>query len=179
MDDINITEPGVENPWITFSTTETTITLSNLQIRTMYEYQIQSVCEGTPTAWSATNYFTTMDGLVFITDGDWNNGNNWTGGQVPAEGADVIINANAVIPASYTAIANQITINGGSITIKDGGQLIHPQDVQATLEKQVMGYTANDNGWYTIDSPVTDDYSTEGLVTDNYDLYLYHEPTIY
>ena len=69
--------------------------------------------------------------------------------------------------------------NGGSITIADGGQLIHPQDVQATLEKQVTGYTANDNGWYNIASPVTGDYSTEGFVTDDNDLYCYHEPTHY
>jgi hypothetical protein len=118
---------------------------------------------------------------VFTTAGNWNDANNWCWNTVPTTDKEIVIAAAATVPADYTAqLGNSVTIDlGGSITIADGGQLSHPQDVQATLEKQVTGYTAADNGWYTIASPITGNYSTESLVTDDYDLYLYHEPTHY
>ena len=33
--------------------------------------------------------------------------------------------ANAVVPAGYTAIANEVSLEGVSITVADGGQLRH------------------------------------------------------
>ena len=152
VDNITIIQPGVENPWITLSTTETTITLSNLQLGTMYEYQMQSVCDGTPTEWSATNYFTTLGGHIFTTDGEWTNGNDWFDGIVPEEGSNVIIQANVTIPAGYTAIADQITIDGGSITIADGGQLRHyTEDLVVTMENNITPYTdANNQSNYNL-----------------------------
>ena len=118
---------------------------------------------------------------IFTTTGNWNVESNWCWNVVPDTTKEIVIAAEATVPANYTAqLGDNVIIDlGGSITIADGGQLIHPQDVQATLEKQVTGYTADDNGWFTIASPITGDYSTEGLVTDNYDLYQYHEPTHY
>ena len=59
----------------------------------------------------------------FITDGNWNDGSNWDTGVVPDSGSDVVIMANAVIPAGYIAVANEVSIDGGSITVADGGQL--------------------------------------------------------
>lgn len=152
VDDITIIQPGVEIPWITLSTTETTITLPNLQMGTTYEYQMQSVCGGTPTAWTTTNYFTTLAGHIFITDGDWTNGNDWFDGTVPGANDDVIIRANVTIPAGYTAYADQITIDGGSITIADGGQLYHrTDDLEVTMEKTVEPYTdANSTNNYKL-----------------------------
>ena len=64
----------------------------------------------------------------FITDGNWNDGSNWDTGVVPAPGSDVMIMANAVIPAGYIAVANEVSIEGGSITVADGGQLKHNTD---------------------------------------------------
>ena len=61
----------------------------------------------------------------FITDGNWNDSSNWSMGEVPALGSDVLIMANAVVSAGYTAIANEVSLEGGSITVADGGQLGH------------------------------------------------------
>lgn len=100
--------------------------------------------------------------------------------------------AAAVIPDGQT-----ITIGEGSVmtvpdnfvnndpavlVIEDGGQLIHPSDVQATVQKSVAAYTAKDgDGWYLIASPV-DELSTSGLITEpatSYDLFIYNEPNAY
>ncbi|MBR6928759.1 MAG: hypothetical protein IKH61_00870 [Bacteroidales bacterium] len=35
----------------------------------------------------------------FITDSNWNDSSNWSMGEVPALGSDVLIMANAVVPA--------------------------------------------------------------------------------
>ena len=118
---------------------------------------------------------------VFTTDGDWDVAANWSGNAVPADGSDVAIVANAIVPSNYTANADNIDIYG-SLTIADGGQLIHSNAINATLQKEIVGF-GNDNtvktGWYTIASPVTGDHSTEGLTIGSYDLYLYNEPTHY
>ena len=158
VDDITINQPGVEVPWIaTLSTTETTIDLPNLEMGTTYEYQMQSVCGGTPTAWSTSYFFITIGGNVFITDGDWNNGNNWSGGTTPEEGSNVTIRANVIIPAGYTAIADQITIEeGGSITIADGGQLKHNTELEVTMKKFVPGYTGSQDNYKLLAFPFKD-----------------------
>lgn len=157
VDEITITQPGVEIPWITLSTTETTITLPNLQMGTTYEYQMQSVCGGTPTAWTTTNFFTTLDGNVFITDGAWNNGNNWSGGTIPGGSSNVKIRANVTIPADYRAWADQITIDGGSITIADGGQLRHnTDDLEVTMEKTIPAYTGTKDNYKLLAFPFND-----------------------
>jgi hypothetical protein len=158
VDDINIIQPGVENPWITLSTTETTITLPNLQIGTNYEYQMQSVCEGSPTEWTATNYFSTIGSNIFITEGEWNDGGNWLSGSVPEDGADVYILANVTIPANTIAIVDNITIEeGGSLTIADGGQLKHSNEVHGTIQKFIAGYDddpTNPARWYLLGAPM-------------------------
>lgn len=100
--------------------------------------------------------------------------------------------AAAIIPDGQT-----ITIGEGSVMtvpdsfvnddpaaliIEEGGQLIHPSDVQATVQKSVAAYTAKDgDGWYLIASPV-DELSTSGLITEpatSYDLFIYNEPNAY
>ena len=144
-----IVEAPVQQNWTTLNTSETSITISGLQMSTTYAYQIQSNCG---TEWTALDYFTTLGGNVFITDGDWINGNDWSGGATPEEGSNVIIKANVTIPAGYTAIADQITIDGGSITIADGGQLYHQtEDLEVTMEKTVEPYTdANSTNNYKL-----------------------------
>ena len=115
---------------------------------------------------------------TFITEGNWHDEANWSNG-LPSEGSDVIIAA----PATIHGIVNvgYVTFeNGGSITIADGGQLIHADNVRATLQKEIIGYDEDNDGWYTIASPSTSPISTAYLITDSkYDLYLYHEPTHY
>ena len=137
---------------------------------------------GIPDGW------TEKDVYLFVYDGDWSEYSRWRGGAVPPAGSDVVIKANATISSDDTAIAGNVYLFGGSITILYGGQFIHTNAVQATLEKGISGY-GNDNtvqtGWNTIASPVTGSINTsdvENLITSpatDYDLYLYNEPSHY
>ena len=80
-------------------------------------------------AMSEPVFFTPDCTPIFNFDGYWNDGDNWNIGVVPQAGKDVIIQADAVIPAGYTANAWDVTIESGSILIKDGGQLKHSNEV--------------------------------------------------
>jgi hypothetical protein len=78
---------------------------------------------------------------TFVTDGNWNNGGCWSIGAVPPAGSDVIIRANAIVPSGYVAVADTVTIDGGSITVADGGQLRHNIfGLEVTMEKNIVGY---------------------------------------
>ena len=83
-----------------------------------------------------------------------------------------------------------LTINGAiacsdasNLVIKDGGQMLHNNNgVMATIEKEIKGYGATNEGWYTISSPLLNNVELsdiEGLIpsTNDYDLYRYDEPT--
>lgn len=117
---------------------------------------------------------------VFTTNGNWNVAANWSGNAVPDDGSDVVIMANATVPSGCTANAENIDLYGGSLTIEDGGQLIHSNEgVTATVEKSISAYTVEynhdellTNGWYFIASPITNGYTPTGsMVENNYDLY--------
>ena len=154
IDDFVVEAPAQQNWIATLSTSENSITITGLQMSTTYAYQIQSVCN--TGVWTAMDFFTTLGGNVFITDGDWNNDSNWSGGAVPQAGSDVIIKADATIPAGYTAIAEQITIDGGSITIADGGQLKHnTDDLEVTMKKNVTAYTGAKDNYKLLSFPFT------------------------
>ena len=82
----------------------------------------------------------------FLTDGNWNDGSHWNTGSVPPASSDVVIQANATVPAGYLAEANEVTLDGGSITVADGGQLKHNTlDLVVTMKKNIIPYT-NANG---------------------------------
>ena len=125
-------------------------------------------------------YFTPDCRPIFIFDGDWNNGSNWSIGVVPEEGSDVIIQADAVIPAGYTAYAWDVVLEGGSITVEDGGQLIHNNTgVTATVKKCINPYDDENvkSGYYLLANPVTTDQdpATLGMTENNYDLYWFNQ----
>ena len=168
--------------------TTTSYTMENLAANTTYMVQVKGTCTNGETDWSEACIFTTISGNVFVNDGDWNVARNWFYGEVPAEGADVVINANATIPADYTAIAGAITIGeNGSLTIQDGGQLIHTNNgVIATVEKKITGYKSDRDNYYLISTPVYDkdiydnygeDYQlalpedVNNMLENDYDLY--------
>jgi hypothetical protein len=124
----------------------------------------------------------------------WNESSTWNGtiatdlnGELPTPSNSVTINRGVKIPSGYAASANTITLGDyGEIIIADGGQLIHNNAVTATLQKNISAYTvlanqgeSKTNGWYTIASPVTGDLDKECVAIDEYDLYLYNEPTHY
>ena len=185
LDDITIlggeyNEPG---QWITYNdnVTSTTATIEGLEFGTKYDAQVKANC-GDEYCDYVT--FTTNALKTFTTEGDWSVASNWTPAGVPTIEDVVSIEAAATI--TDIAYASEININGGSITIADGGQLVHNNTgVTATVKKTIEGYgEANVEtklGYYFIANPLTSSVYPEdaGLITDDnedptnytYDLY--------
>ena len=133
----------------------------------------------TPDGWSYFNNVELLDptgvdyDIVFLNNGDWNVASNWSMGVVPQEPFNnVLIVGDVVIPNGYRAVANEITICGGSITIKDGGQLVHNNaGVVATAEKNIVGAPSRS---YLLTNPVMDTLDPEALDMTNGDYSLYY-----
>ena len=114
---------------------------------------------------------------TFITAGDWNDATNWNTGTVPGSSDNAYVFAAATI--TNLVEANNIKIGtDGSITIADGGQLIHNNTgVTATVQKIINPWNVQSgegitDGWYFIASPITDAYTPAGSMVENtYDLY--------
>ena len=178
IDDFVVEAPAQQN-WTTLSTSENSITITGLQMSTTYAYQIQSVCN--TGVWTAMDFFTTLGGNVFITDGNWGDDNDWSGGVTPEEGSSVIIKANVTIPAGYTAIAEQITIDGGSITVADGGQLKHnTDDLVVTMKKNVTAYTGAKDNYKLLSFPFTNypDVPESMISTTGTDFYRFNNSAV-
>ena len=128
----------------------------------------------------------------------WDNANNWRTyvkidddnyeeryGVMPEKGVDVLIDGNVRITNGCEANVGAVHIITGSITIADGGQLIHTNaGVNVTLEKEIIGYheSTSPTSWYTISSPLFNSVkasSVINLLEYDYDLYRYDEPTHY
>ena len=124
-------------------------------------------------------YFTPDCRPIFIYDGDWDDGGNWSIGVVPEEGSNVIIQADVVIPEGYTAYAWDVTLDGGSITIEDGGQLWHYTDnLVVTMKKNIVGYgnANNQNHYYLLATPFKGNISVPAAMTaTGCDLYKFNE----
>ena len=144
----------------------------------------------------AYEYGTTFN---FIHDGNWNVASNWSVNEVPTSTDEVFIKANcqlnvdATVATMAVAQGQSITLQSGKIlnvpgtltnanasglVIEDGAQLLHNNDVPATLHKEIAGYGTDssvDSGWYAIASPVMDDLSVSGLTSGSYDLYAFIE----
>ena len=104
----------------------------------------------------------------FITDGNWNDGSHWDTGTVPPSGSDVVIMADAIIPAGYTAVVNEVSINGGSITVADGGQLRHnTEGLVVTMKKNIEPYEdVNGTGnYYLLAFPFSVDVAVPNAMT--------------
>ncbi|MBO7616100.1 MAG: leucine-rich repeat protein [Bacteroidales bacterium] len=151
LDDITIGANGVPiGNWVRFyGTSNTSMEIHNLNSGTHYVWQVQGnniICSPDGlTPWSRKASFTTGS-WTFVTDGNWNDPNHWNTGTVPPAGSDVVIQANVTIPSGYTAVANEVTLDGGSITVADGGQLKHnTENLEVTMKKNIVGYDdAND-----------------------------------
>ena len=93
-----------------------------------------------------------------------------------------VVNEIVVEKGATLTIDGIITCtNAENLIIKDGGQLIHNNyGVRATLEKEIKGYGTTNGSWYTISSPLVGNVALsdiEGLMTNDYDMYRYDEPT--
>ena len=97
---------------------------------------------------------------------------------MPTATDKVTIKANAIIQPNVAAEADEITIDGGSLTIKDGGYLVHNNEgVVATVEKEIEA-----GKYYLVTAPLylfdkegyaapLDPADVEGMLTGDYDLY--------
>ena len=104
----------------------------------------------------------------FIADGNWNDSANWSTGAVPAPGSDVIIVANAIVPSGYTAVANEVSLEGGSITVADGGQLRHnTEGLVVTMKKNIEPYSVVDGtcNYYLIGFPFSENVAVPDTMT--------------
>ena len=134
----------------------------------------------------------------------WSNAENWEDNIMPQASDEVLINGicqldeDATVTTltiaedqSLTILADRILTVTGTLTsaaasrliIEEGGQLMHGNaGARATVQKAIAPYTTNDNGWYLISSPFaggTDMTVVENLLSNDYDLYYYDEPTHY
>ncbi len=129
-------------------------------------------------AMSEPVYFTPDCRPIFIFDGLWNDGSNWSIGVVPEEGSDVIIRADAVIPAGYTAYAFDVVLDGGSITVEDGGQLWHrTSGLVVTMKKNIVGYgdANNQNNYYLLAFPFNEIPVPAAMTAPGCDLYKFDQ----
>ena len=134
----------------------------------MMAANLNVMAQKTPTAKASMGDDVNRSQHSFITDGNWNDGSNWDTGVVPDSGSDVVIMANVIIPSGYTAIANEVSLLGGSITVADGGQLRHnTPDLVVTMQKNIEPYS-NENDWgnyYLLGFPFSENVAVPDAMT--------------
>ena len=128
--------------------------------------------------------------LTFTGEGSWNNANNWNKGYVPSPEHRVAIAGNVIIEPSDIININYINNlktafipNPGTITIKDGGQLIYKTaDIEKVrIEKSITGYGTDPEttqGWYAFSTPIANDINEanyQNLTNGDFDLFSYNE----
>ena len=141
-------------------------------------------------------------GNHFITDGNWNEDANWSRTHVVTAQEVAVIDAAAELAKTSTVKALlvdngtlEITEAGvlnandafnddaATLTINAGGQLVHANEgVMATFVKNIEAYTGENDGWYTISSPLAANVNASdvtNLLSGEFDLYRYDEPTHY
>ncbi|MBQ9667222.1 MAG: choice-of-anchor J domain-containing protein [Prevotella sp.] len=130
-------------PWQEVATDETSVELTGLESDTEYELVVVGIKGGEENEGSAPVTFTTLseNDKLFVTAGNWDVAENWLPAGLPTATSNLIIQKDVTIPAGVIALANNIVLDGGSITIKDGGQLKqNTDDLQVTIEKDIKGY---------------------------------------
>ncbi len=135
----------------------------------------------------------TFEGTVST---DWNTAANWNTNEVPAAGADVIINASAVISSEVNVknieVNAELTIDNGGIlnvtnnfeqasyynvVLVEGGQIFQKNEgitarFKMDIENPSNWETAKD-GWQFISMPMTDVYYSDFTSLGEHDLYKY------
>ena len=185
IDDIAIGTEHAAGEWTDAVTDESHeyTTIESLTAGTKYDARVKANCVGGE--YCDPISFTTVDNNTKIFCNavyDWSAVTAWEGG-IPAIGNDVILQADATIPDGYTAYARNIEIQGGAdpftLTIEDGGQLVHHGAVNATLKKEIdaaSSWKDDADGWYFIASPVDNAKIDESILVEPFDLYKYDEP---
>ena len=180
VDDFGVYSPNALTDWTTVLVAGSSVDINGLMPATEYEWQVRGMdCDGsgTYTDWSAMHYFTTDTPPIFISNGNWNEGSHWNTGTVPPAGSDVIIQADVIVPAGYIAVANTVNLDGGSITVADGGQLRHhTHNLMVTMKKSIVGYgdANNQNNYYLLAFPFLNyQVPTDIAANEGSDLYCF------
>ena len=182
VDDITI-ESEVLLSEMNYTATESPFILNNatnILPQTTYLVKVKGICDDVETEYSESVTFTTLgeNTKIVITEGDWNDGDNWVPVGVPTIDDDVILRAEATV--FDVAEANTIAIDEtGALIIEDGGQLKTNADVEATMKKFIIGYGTDyvetDNGYYLMTLPTAAPVAAAdaGLITEESDFDLY------
>lgn len=89
--------------------------------------------------------------------------------------ANVLVTVNGIV--TYTG--NNNANNANNFVVEDGAQLITNSAVNATLQKEIVGFGSDNSvktGWYTIASPLTTTVApASNMLANTYDLYYYDE----
>ena len=131
-----------------YSGTTTSCQLTGLTEGTPYVWRVKGVCGEESSRWGSSMFKTKDDLLVFTTAGNWNVLSNWTDADgnaataLPTANNKVRIDAAVTITNGVVATAKSTIINGGSITIEEGGQLKQGSTVKVTMHKGITGYGA-------------------------------------
>ncbi len=137
-------------------------TLSNINPNTAHQYTVKTKLGNEET--EASNMVGVTVGTASLTSLELGNNDNMT-----------------IAENSTLSVENLTNTNPANLVLEDGAQLIHnTSGVKATVKKNIIGYTNDNNGWNFIASPVSETFApTEknGLLSGNYDLYFYEEPT--
>ena len=174
---------------VTVPLTATTYPATGLVPHSVYAWQVKGICGDEETSFASSLFQTLDDILIFATEGNWNDLSKWTDvngaaiAALPTINDKVRIDENVIITSSTVAYAKKASLNGGTITIADGGQLKLDATVEVTMEKDITGYGSGTANWYFIASPLTttrltyvDGWSYVNALTGSYDLYAF-DPT--
>ena len=166
----------------TITTTTNSVTLTDLTIATQYELIVIPSCDENAVSNTITFTTKTNDFKVFVTDGDWDDPNNWEPMGVPTFDQVTAINANVTI--NRVVEINDISLINGSITIEDGGQLKYNTNsmtgqITVTMKKNITGYGTGEGKYYLLAWPFTNETSPsnvtnmldDGSEDHEYDLY--------
>ena len=93
---------------------------------------------------------------------------------------DIVINGPSVIPAGYVLDlgSNSITntLDASKLLIKEGGQLVAGNPVDATMRKAINPYSDDKDNYYFISSPVANlNPATANMTGNSYDLYYFDQ----
>lgn len=89
------------------------------------------------------------------------------------------IESTGILTVTGTLVNN----DPAQLILENDAQLIHNSaGVKATVKKHIAPHTTNNNGWYFVASPVSENITpseNNGFLTNDHDLYFYDEPTHY
>lgn len=142
--------------------TSTNYVDENLAPDAAYQYQVKTLYNGNES--NPSN----MVGFAF--------GNTVLGDLELSSEDKMTLTSNSSLSVSGTLT----NVNPANLILENNAQLIHnTPNVQATVKKIIDGYGTGNGNWYLIASPMVSNVSINPFVSENFDLYLYNEPTHY